>query len=214
VHTSSSGRTALTAALPFILLSFASLAQTTPVARIEALLSALQKVETPAAGSRDVDDDQRRANAATFARLDDFFDYDGLALAAIDGYQGRFSPEQMTRYLSTFRQVVRLVAFPSCADLLRHGTYRLAAGAQNALSADVVAMLDEPRSRVTTSIVFHLRRVRNAWHICDVGVAGRSLAADYREQFGRILQQAPTAQLLAKLDARLKTEEQRHLFTP
>lgn len=209
---SSCGRSAALSAILSFFFAFASLAQVgTPVARIEAFLTAVERIETPAWRNHELDDAQRRVNAAAFVRLDDYFDYERLALDALGGFRGRFSPEQLQRYLLRFRQVIRLVAFPACADALRNAQLRVEGGATSDQRADVNVLVHDLRTQADTAIVFHVHENQERWRLYDVSVAGHSLAVDYREQFARILQHNPSEVLLARLDERLRAEQQRHL---
>ncbi len=166
-----------------------------------ALVSAFLAVTTPAEG-KTLDAAARKANAAAFAHLDDFFAWDVLAPAPFAKHRDALSEAQLTRLRSAFRDTVRWVAYPDSGDFFRKARWRVDKVAGN----DVTLYASLPEEDVETRVTFHWRPVGDALRIVDVSFDGASLVLDYANQFGRIIAKHGADDLVRRLEERRDQE--------
>ena len=181
-----------------------------PEERTEALVRLLRSIQVPATEGADLSDAARQANATAFADLDDFFDFERLVHDPITPYRDLFSAEQLRRFERQFREVIRLVAFPSASRALNGAHVRLKTrGPEHGREGIAVTMtVRSVRDKREADITFHWIDGPHGLRVGDLRVEGASLVDNYRRQFGRMLKDGSVETLLEKLAARL--EEARH----
>ncbi len=186
-----------------------------PVARTEALVNAFKAVKAkPKDGA--LSDADRQANAKAFAALDGFFDYERITKDPIAQHQAAFTPEQMKKFLSDFREVIRLVAYPDSGAAMAKATYKLKAGAKRAAAkeADVEMSIRWEGEDTDTKVTFHWHDVAASTELYDVSFDGASLVKDYKNQFTKIIDKDKVEGLMKKLAKKLDEKRKDALVTP
>lgn len=176
--------------------------------RTRALIAAFMAVQPlPDTGGTPLTPEQRKANEAAFAKLDGFFAYDRLLEDLIGPHRQSFDTAQLERYRSSFRALVRLIAYPGSGGFFRDAVWELKApqGKGEVVSIELHAKL--PKQDLETTVTFHWKEMAGAWRIVDVWFDGSSLVKDYQNQFGRILGKEGVAGLQKRIDDRLAEEQ-------
>ncbi len=185
-------------------------ANTTPEERTSALIQAFKAVRTAPEG-KNLSSEDTRANTVAYTALDSFFDYDAITRASVQPHAAKFSKQQLTRFYSTFEELIRLIAYPKSGDFLREATLRFGKStAKNDRQSQVPMTARLPKEDVETKVHFVWEKNKNQWYLTDAQFDGASLIKDYQNQFGRIIAKEGVEGLLKRLDTKL-TERRKHL---
>ncbi len=198
-------RRCLLSMLVLILLASPGFAAETPLSRTQALMHTFESVQHGKPGAQ-LSDAAKKANRDVYKQLDAAFDRDALTAEAVAPYKSQFTAAQLVKYSQLFWELIRLVAYP---DALRGATWSAKAGTQQGDSADVIVHARKEAEDVETDVTFHWRRGKDGWLVHDVSFDGASLVADYRNQFGKILNKDGVAGLLRKLQTRYDEERKK-----
>ena len=188
-----------------------------PVARTDALVNALKAVKAKPKGSAEpLSDADRKANTAAFLTLDAFFDYDRITNEAIAPHKEAFAPADRKKFLVSFREVIRLVAYPDAGRALGKAKIELKAGQvhPDEKQADVKMTIRFEGEDADSTITFHWVAVGGTWKVYDVDFDNESLMKAYQNQFGRILQKEKVEGLMKKLDGKLDDKRKENVVTP
>jgi len=191
----------LTVALLLPRTADAAPAPPTPEGQTRALVQAFLAVTTATEGEP-LDAAARKANAAAFALLDDFFAWDALAQAPFAKHRDALADAQLARLQSAFRDTVRWVAYPDSGDFFRKARWRV----ESVAGTDVTVHASLPDEDVETRITFHWRQRGDTLRIVDVSFDGASLVLDYANQFGRIIAKHGADDLIRRLEERRDQE--------
>ncbi|MBI5509117.1 MAG: ABC transporter substrate-binding protein [Deltaproteobacteria bacterium] len=203
-------------ATPLLLLSFLAGTAADPVTRTEALVATFKAVKTKTNAAAPLSDADRKQNGATFALLDDFFDFDRITNDAIGDLKSRFAPDALKQFLANFKDVIRLVAYPNSGAALAKAKLHLKAGPKRdtATQADVDMTLRGDADDSDTRVTFHWEQRQGTWRIYDVSFDGSSLVKDYRNQFGRIVDKDKVEGLTSKVKKKLDERRKEDLILP
>jgi ABC-type transporter MlaC component len=162
--------------------------------RTEALIAAFKKVKTGA---------DAKGNAAAYAELDGFLAFDTLTSMAIETRADKFTAAQRTEFKTTFRELVRQIAYANSGDFFRKAEVKVLA--PKAKGDVTVVTLDTrlPEEDLETEVGLHWKQVDGKLQIVDVSFDGDSLVLDYRNQFTGIVDKEGVASLLAKANEKL-----------
>ena len=172
----------------------ASDAATAAKRRTEALIGTFKKVKKGG----------EKENAAAFRELDGFLAFDALIEGALASRADRFTPAQRREFESTFRTLLREIAYPNSGRFFTDAQVKIA-GAQ--AQGDVaVVKLDAyvPAEDLETEVGVHWKEIDGALRIVDVSFDGDSLVLDYRNQFAAIIDAEGVDGLLRKVKQRLE----------
>jgi len=146
---------------------------------------------------------ERAANEKVFARVDRFFDLELMTEATIASRADRFTPGQRAKFLTKFRELIRLISYPYLARFALEGQVRVEGVSHHGDTTDVRldASFQGKDVWVKRTIVLRWRKVRGGLRVVDVVTAG-SMVHEYARQFVNIIDHKGTAELMRKLDER------------
>lgn len=134
--------------------------------------------------------------------LADIFDYDQLTESAIEPHRKQFTAEQIGRYTKIFGDLLRRTVHARAGSALGKTDYKVAKSKKKGKATEVEVSAYLPDEDITTRVVFVWERA-SAWQVVDVRIDGASLVADYRNQFGRMINKDGVDGFIAKLERRL-----------
>ncbi|MEE8410636.1 MAG: ABC transporter substrate-binding protein [Myxococcota bacterium] len=177
-----------------------------PMQRTEELVKQFKAVNVLPEDGSALSDAVKKENAATFSKLDAYFAWDRLTRDTIKPHKSKFSAKQTTAFLDTFRELIRLVAYPGGGDFFDEATYKLKMGKTSGKNSAVEMFAELESEDIETTVTFHWTRVDGALKIYDVGFDGASLVRDYRNQFGRLISKHGVDGLIERLGKKLAKE--------
>jgi phospholipid transport system substrate-binding protein len=200
-------RLSVAAAALFVLPATAH-AASNPVERTEDLVRAFKTVKPVPDDGSDLSAADRKGNAAAFAALDGFFDWDALTSASINSHKAEFKAAELAEFKKTLKELIRLVAYPGSSAFFETAQYELKMGKKRtkASQTDVEMLAELPEQDLETTVTFHWQQSGRDLRIVDVSFDGASLTKDYRAQFGRIIGKDGVDGLMSKLRKRYDSE--------
>lgn len=182
------------------------------IARTEGLIETFKAVHRSEGAP--LTPEEQRQNQVALAALDGYFDFDRLVGDPMAPHEGKLDAPQLRRYREVFTELIRTVAWSNAGGFFREATWTLRE-VETAGGADVHMAARVPRKDLDTDVIFHWRtRGDGPLLLVDVSFDGDSLVADYRNQFGRILEREGAAALISRLERRLDEERARHGAAP
>lgn len=206
--------------LPAILLGFvvtasAASAATDPIARTEDLVRAFKGIKPAPEDGSTLDAATKKSNAATFTKLDGFFNFERITRDPLAAHASKFTKAQLDTFSDAFRQLIRLVAYSGSSNFFEKATYKLKVGKRKGKSVDVEMKAYLKDQDINTTVTFHWEEdAGGELSIVDVSFDGASLIKDYSNQFGRIINKDGVEGLLSKVNKRLDKELQQSIITP
>jgi ABC-type transporter MlaC component len=168
--------------------------------RTEALISAFKKVKTEGGKSLSTD--------KAFADLDAFFDFGVLAKKPIEPVAAKLKPEELSRFQTQFRELIRLVAYPNAGDFFRKAKLTFQPERKEADLVAVPLKLHVPEEDLDLSIEFRWAAGPKGLRIVDVLFDGDSLIKDYQNQVAKIVNKSGAPGLFKVLgDRRAELEK-------
>ena len=162
--------------------------------RTEELIAAFKAVKSGA---------DAKTNAAAYAKLDGFFDFDTITTGPISNRLDKFTPAQRKEFDRLFEKLVRENAYPSSGDFFREAQLEIAGGrAKGDVTVVTIEALD-PADDMETEVGVHWKEVGGALKVVDVDFDGDSLIVDYRNQFTGIIDREGVDALLTRAKDRL-----------
>lgn len=165
----------------------------------QALVKALEAVETPPKG-QSFSKAAIKANQSAFSRLDRFFDFNTLTSKAIEPHLDHLNKEQTKRFKAVFKKLIRLSSYARSGSFLDGADYTLKR-TDDPMSIALDAYV--PAEDYETTVVFHWAKRGDDLKLIDTSFDGSSLVRNYQNQFGRIIKKEGVEGLLTKLQDRL-----------
>ncbi len=162
-----------------------------PVARTQALIAAFEKVPARVKGA---------ASDKGFAELDGFLDFDAITQDPIRPHLAKLDAKQKAEYMTKFREVVRLVAYPDTGAFFRGAKVKVGAARPGTGGSWVDLDTRSPEDSVDVRVGLLWKSVGGTLKVADLTFDGDSLIRDYQNQFGRILAKEGAAGLLKRLE--------------
>jgi phospholipid transport system substrate-binding protein len=184
-----------------------------PAARTNALIDAFKQVRKADEGKTLTAED-KQANLATFSLLDTFLDFDRLTSDAIAPHKASLSEEQLQHYKQSFRELIRLVAYPDSGAFLKRAKITVSPPKLNGATASVTMDAKVPAEDIETKVAFTWSKNGETWRVTDVSFDGASLVKDYQNQFGRIIGKEKATGFMALLEKRLTKEQKERQAIP
>ena len=182
----------------FLVCAATSAGAAKPSQRTQSLLDALKTVKS----GDTVSAANRKSNQAAFTQIDAFFNFDRFVADALGPHRNKLNAEQLKRYNTAFRELVRLVAYPQAGVFLSGAEVKI----KETAAADVSMRAYVAKQDLESNVIFHWAGAGDNWQVVDISFDGASLTKDYRNQFGRIIDKDGAEGLLKKLEDRLKKE--------
>jgi ABC-type transporter MlaC component len=164
-------------------------------ARTEALIAAFKKVKVDGKA-------QKTVNDRTFTELDDFFDFGTLTAKPIEPIADKLNAKELAKFKTTFRELIRLIAYPNAGDLFRKAKLTLQPEMKKAEVVAVPLILRVEEEDLDLAIEFCWANVQGKLRIVDVLFDGDSLIKDYQNQIGKIFAKSGARGLFKALDER------------
>ncbi len=184
-----------------------------PLTRTDELVRAFRAVKSAPEG-KTLTSAEKQANSAAFTALDAFFDYDRLTGDSIAAHKDKFKPDELARFSTGFRELIRLVAYPKSGSFFEDAKTKLKLGKRRGKAADVEMHARLEKEDFETTVTFSWEESGGALRLVDVSFEGGSLVKDYANQFGRIIGKDGVAGLLKKLESRLTKERETSVIAP
>lgn len=179
---------------------------TDPQSSTQALLDTLKSIKTAPDSHTALPEADRKANRSAFGAIDGYFNFDRLTRDPIEPHARHLTVAQRKRFDTTFRELIRLVAYPQAGSFLRSAKVTVKPGTVSGKVGSVPMHAYLAEEDLDTTAVFRWEKGAKGWQIVDVSFDGASLVKDYQNQFGRILDKEGPDGLLRKLEERLLSE--------
>ncbi|MBI3179616.1 MAG: ABC transporter substrate-binding protein [Deltaproteobacteria bacterium] len=183
------------------------------LARTEALVAAFKAVKAPPEG-KTLSDADRAANKKVFAELDGYFDYGRITSDPVAPHKKKFSKAQLSEFAALFREVIRLVAYTDSGAFLSSATLDIKAGPNKGKRSDVLMHAAVAEDDIETDVTFHWESTGGTLRVVDVSFDGASLVADYKAQFGRIIDKDGVTGLIDKIKKKLDEKRKENVLAP
>ncbi len=188
-------------------------AEDAALARTQGLIDAFKAVKQAPEGGK-LSPRELAENVKAFEKLDGFFAFQVFTGETARPHRSKFSDQQYPEYQKTFREVIRIVAYPDSGDFFREARYKLLPAVKKGDRFDVKMEAVLEKEDYETDVTFHWRQVDGTLQIVDVSFEGASLVKDYSNQFGRIIKKEGVGGLLKRMNDRLEAEIKKQDFKP
>jgi len=192
-------------ALACIFLASAAHAKKNPGQRTAALVAAFMKVKALPEDGSELSTADKASNKKAFATLDTYFDFDAMGAEIIRPHKEKYNKSQTAHLKDTFRQLIRLVAYPRSGAFLKSAKRTPKKWSEKGKRGFGPLYLEVEEDDIEMDVVF-IWEGQKEWLLMDVSFDGAKLSIDYQNQFGRIIGKVGVDGLLKKLDKRLKKE--------
>ena len=185
-------------------------AKDAPQVRTDNLMGVFKEVHVPGNGEALLSDADKQANHAVFAKLDAFFDYERIADAVIAPSKKSLNAEQLGRFSVSFRELIRLVAFPRSGEFVRQAQLKVGKPKTQGGKVSVEVEGSVPDQDSETTITFQWEDAGAEWRVTDVSFNGVSVVKDYQNQFARVIAKDGPEGFLKKLSTKLEEKRKTH----
>ena len=174
----------------------------TPKAR---MLEAIDKflIVKPVEEGKTLTAAEKKANADAFKVLDNYLDWDEMTTYVLKPHLEKITKKEAARVRKLLAEAVRLVAYPAAGTFYSESDWKISGAKGN----DVTTFAYFEDEDLEVESTFHFKKDRDVLKIWDLSVDGDSLAQDYRNSFGRIINKHGGAELVKRLEKALKQKQ-------